>query len=365
MSSDDRKTVTTHMPPVAVIGCGAAAREFCLPVLTKYADFRHSIVLVDKSAKQAAAVAQEFGIQHHCTDYQSLPMEVDAAIVTTPHHLHAEQAIHFLEQGKPVFVEKPLGMSASEVQQMLGAANSAGATLMVNNCRRLFPSYRRIYELLRSEEYGAILDVRISDGSPFEWSSVSDFYLRNAAQAKGVFLDRGAHTVDIVHWWLSEHSAGNRPEVIDARHDAMGGAEAHFHVNMAFGKTAVQLAFSRLFKLENCYTIECERANITGRLFQSTRFDIVRDGRTESIRVGRPAPYQEYAWQLLKNFIEVVQGVASPLFTAADVAPSIVLIDESYQHAKLFDLPWYENDPNVALLRGQATTERPAVRTNS
>lgn len=150
MSNDHRKVVTTKLPPVAVIGCGAAAREFCLPVLTKYADFRHSIVLVDKVGTQAAAVAEEFGIQHHCTDYQSLPREVDAAIITTPHHLHAEQAIYFLQQGKPVFVEKPLGMSATEVEQMLGEANAGGATLMVNNCRRLFPTYRRIHELLRA-----------------------------------------------------------------------------------------------------------------------------------------------------------------------------------------------------------------------
>ncbi len=78
----------------------------------------------------------------------------------------------------------------------------------------------------------------------------------------------------------------------------------------------------------------------------------------ESIRVGKPALYHEYAWQLLENFIEVVQGVASPFFTAADVAPSIVLIDESYQLPKPFELPWYENDPNVALLRGQTMNRK-------
>ena len=361
MSIKHQKSVTTRLPTVAVIGCGAAAREFCLPVLTRYADYRHSIVLVDKSGKQAAAVADEFGIQQHCTDFQCLPVEVDAAIVTTPHHLHAQQAIHFLKQGKPVFVEKPLGMSAVEVGQMLDAANTADATLMVNNCRRLFPSYRRVGELLREKAFGEILNVRISDGSPFEWSSVSDFYFRNAALAKGVFLDRGAHTVDVVCWWLSDLCAGNGPQMIDARHDAMGGVEASFYVEMAFGKAAVQLAFSRLYKLENCYSIECEQAQITGRLFQSTKFEIVRNGRAETVRVGKPALYHEYAWQLLENFIEVVQGVASPLFTAADVAPSIVLIDQSYQRARPFEMPWYTQDPNVALLRSQTTTRQSAT----
>jgi predicted dehydrogenase len=278
-----------------------------------------------------------------------VPFEVDGAIVTTPHHLHAEQSIHFLRQGKPVFVEKPMGMSADEVRQMLSAAQSAGATLMVNNCRRLFPAYRRIAELLRSGELGRIERISISDGSPLEWNSVSSFYLRNAKQARGVFLDRGAHTVDVVCWWMS-----GRPDVIDARFDAMGGAEALMHVEMACGSSAIQLAFSRLYKLENCYSIECERACIRGRLYNSTRFEIVRDGRNEPVEAGKPLLYHEYALSLLENFVEVVQGVAVPLFTAADVAPSIEVIDQAYQQARVFEMPWYENDPNLALLRSQS-----------
>jgi predicted dehydrogenase len=256
-----------------------------------------------------------------------------------------------LRQGKPVFVEKPLGMSSAEVTQMLDAATSGRTTLMVNNCRRLFPAYRRVQELLCSGEFGAIENVSISDGSPFDWNSVSAFYLRNAQQARGVFLDRGAHTVDLVCWWLS-----GRPQVMDARYDALGGAEGLMKVQMALGKTDVQLAFSRFYKLENCYTVACEKAQIRGRLFNSSRFEIVRDGRVESIQAGKPALYHEYAWQLLENFVEVVQGLASPLFTAADVAPSIALIDETYQQATPFDLPWYDNDPNLARLRSQRAT---------
>ena len=198
------------------------------------------------------------------------------------------------------------------------------------------------------------MNVRISDGSPFEWNSVSDFYLRNPPQAKGVFLDRGAHTVDIVCWWLR-----GRPQVTDARYDALGGAEALLKVQMALGKTAVQLAFSRLYKLENCYTVECEKAQISGRLFNSSNFEVVRSGRVESIQAGKPALYHEYAWQLLANFIEVVQDISPPLFTAADVAPSIALIDETYQQATPFDFPWYENDPNLAMLQSQAMANNP------
>ncbi len=334
---------------MAVIGCGAAAKEFCFPVLAKYPNFRRDVVVVDRTASQAEAVAAKFGIQNYATDYRSLPIDVDAAIVMTPHAFHAEQSIHFLRQGKPVFVEKPLGMSAAEVAEMLEASSSGNAILMVNNCRRLFPAYARVRELIQSEEYGAVLSINISDGSPFDWNSVSSFYLRDPQAARGVFLDRGAHTVDVVCWWLS----GN-PQVIDARYDAMGGAEGLMKVQLACGQTKIQLTFSRLYKLENCFTVQCERAQIRGRLFNASAFEVERDGNVELIHAGQGVLYHEYAQQLVDNFIDVVQGRASPWFTAVDVAPSISVIDQAYQRATAFEFPWYEADPNIAKLRAAA-----------
>lgn len=348
MSDNRHISAGNNLPRLAIVGCGAAARQFSLPVLTKYPNFADSIVLVDNDASRAGSIADELGIGYHCSDFRELPLEVEAAIITTPHHLHAEQAIHFLRQGKPVFVEKPLGMSASEAQQMLAAADAHGATLMVNQCRRLFPAYRRIQQLLAEQALGPILNIRITDGSAFEWGSVSDFYFRNAALAKGVLLDRGAHTVDLVCWWLPKF-----PQIVSSRHDAVEGAEARMSVEMSCGDAEIQLEFSRLHKLANRYSIECREGRISGRLFQACRFEITRYGKTESIQEGRPILYHQYAWQLLENFLAVVQGIADPLFTAADVSPSIELIDQSYQRAVPYQMPWYDSDPNIQLLRRQ------------
>lgn len=336
------------LPRMAIIGCGAAAREFCLPVLARYPGFAGSAVVVDTRLRQAQAIGQEYGIQHYCSDYQCLPMDVDAAIITTPHHLHAEQSIHFLRQGKSVFVEKPLGMTESEVTSMLEAASLGGATLMVNNCRRLFPAYRKVGEILHCGEYGKILSVEISDGSPFEWNSTSDFYLRDAHKARGVFLDRGAHTVDVLCWWLSD-----QPRVVEAHSDAFGGGEALMEVQLACGDTSIRLNFGRLYKMANCYTIQCAEAQITGRLFDASSFRVARDGRTETVAAGKPLLYHEYAWKLVENFVGVVQGREPPLFEAAHVAPSISVIDEAYRRATSFEFPWYEVDPNIAGLQAE------------
>ncbi len=337
---------SSPLPRVAVVGCGAAAREFCLPRLARYDAHRGLVVVVDRNLGQAKAVAEEFGMEHYGTDYRDLPLDVEAAVIATPHHLHAEQALFFLQQGKPVFVEKPLGMSAAEVTQMLDAARANRVTLMVNNCRRLFPAYRSVQELLHSGKYGKVLRIVIHDGSELAWTSVSAFQIRDAAESRGVFLDRAAHTADIVCWWL-----GDKPRVIRASSDALGGAESVMDVELASGDTSIHLKFSRLYRLENCFHIECEKARIDGRLFNAANYQVTRNGQTESIAVEPPALYHEYARKLVDNFIAVIQGNAQPLFVAEDVAPSISILEEAYQVADSYDLPWYDSDPNISILR--------------
>ena len=48
--------------------------------------------------------------------------------------------------------------------------------------------------------------------------------------------------------------------------------------------------------------------------------------------------------------VEQSYEVAAPLFLAADVAPSIGVIEEAYEQARPAEMPWYETDPNIAFL---------------
>jgi predicted dehydrogenase len=272
-------------------------------------------------------------------------MDVDAAVITTPHHLHAEQASYFLGQGKHVFVEKPLGMTTDQVAGMLASASLGRAVLMVNNYRRLFPAYGRVRELLASGRLGNIQRINIADGTRFAWQSASAFYLRER-RARGVLMDRGAHTIDILCWWL-----GQLPRVVSARSDSIDGIEGLVEVQLTHREATIQLRFSRFDRLANLYSIQCDEATIAGRLFDYARFRLLHDDRVESISSGKSRPHVEYAWQLFRNFIGVVQQREAPLFSAEHVAPSITVIEQAYQQATPFDVPWYDSDPNIAVIR--------------
>ncbi|MBL7783464.1 MAG: Gfo/Idh/MocA family oxidoreductase, partial [Saprospiraceae bacterium] len=65
--------------------------------------------------------------------------EVDAVLITTRHDAHARQVIEALQSGKHVFVEKPLALTAQEIDEIIAAYEQSGKTLTVGFNRRFSP----------------------------------------------------------------------------------------------------------------------------------------------------------------------------------------------------------------------------------
>ena len=84
---------------------------------------------IDPAARDAAQSAAQADNPRSYGDYTELLRQdnVDAVVIATPCHLHAEMAVAALRAGKHVFCEKPLAISAEQVQLVLDAArNSTG-----------------------------------------------------------------------------------------------------------------------------------------------------------------------------------------------------------------------------------------------
>ncbi|PVX36682.1 Gfo/Idh/MocA family oxidoreductase [Janthinobacterium sp. 78] len=81
----------------------------------------------------AARSARELGWHRSTGDWRALVNDpaIDAIIVATPPATHKDIVLAALALGKPVFCEKPLGMSAAESLQLAQAAEAAGVANMV------------------------------------------------------------------------------------------------------------------------------------------------------------------------------------------------------------------------------------------
>lgn len=82
--------------------------------------------------------------------------DVDAVAIATPIRTHAPMALAAIRAGKHVLVEKPLAASVRDAEEMVDAAGKAGVVLMVDHTFIYSPSVRKIKEVVRSEDFGAL-----------------------------------------------------------------------------------------------------------------------------------------------------------------------------------------------------------------
>jgi predicted dehydrogenase len=132
---------------------------------------------------------------------------VDVVHLTTPNHLHFDQARAVLAAGKHVVCEKPLGMDATETAELLRLAEQSGLVHAVNFNIRFYPQCQDARALVHAGEIG---DVRLISGGYLQdwllrdtdWNWRLDPPLGGSLRAVG---DIGSHWLDLVTFITGRH----------------------------------------------------------------------------------------------------------------------------------------------------------------
>ncbi len=329
-------SIVEHAPRIALIGCGAIAEKFYLPALVRRREIRDRLVLVDASAERAAAIARRFGIARFETDYQAVCGAVDGAIVATPHAAHYAIARELLAAGCHVLCEKPLTETHAQGAALVELARQQGCHLLVNNTRRLFPTSVKVKSIINSGVLGPLRSIRYHEGGPFAWPTATGFYF-SGANPRGVLLDRGAHALDLLCWWL-----GGRPRLTKAQTDSFGGPEGVAWLNLDYDDCQCDVRMSWLSKLANKVEIVGERGRVSHPVYDLCALRLELAGQPDQRIELRSAAktYNDLAVVLIDNFVEVIAGRAEPLVPASAVLDSLAVLETSYAHATRFDMPW-------------------------
>lgn len=193
---------------IAFIGAGSLANRRHYPTLTEMPDVEVAAVS-DLVAEKAAQTAQRWGIPRTYVDYKKMLAEVDPQavyLIMPPQHLY-HPLVELLRQGRHVFVEKPLGISAQQARVFAYEAERSGSLTMVGCMRRFIPA---MTELKR----------RVEARGPLHTVSVT--YLKSAALGEmGGWLDGevdmltagGVHAVDNLRWLAGGEVTSVRSDV--------------------------------------------------------------------------------------------------------------------------------------------------------
>jgi len=149
---------------VAIVGCGAHARAQHAVPLARYAAERPGeIALVaacDVLVERAERFCEEYGFAKAYDDLDAMLEDAapDAVACLVPPEAVAKVGAGLLERGVPCLIEKPPGLTRSEAQSLLKAAESTGTPHMVSMNRRFVPHLNRA--LAWAREQGEIVALR-------------------------------------------------------------------------------------------------------------------------------------------------------------------------------------------------------------
>jgi len=155
---------------------------------------------------RAPALAERYGMAYEADKATLLARpDIDAIIVTTPHHLHVDEAVAAFAQGKHVLVEKPLATSVADCDRMIAAAAAAKRTLAVGYQQRFRTCNRRACELIREGAIGKVLAVQLSmpmyAGAIKAGGFGGNWAWWNDPASVGHLINSSPHGIDLLRWF--------------------------------------------------------------------------------------------------------------------------------------------------------------------
>ena len=151
---------------VGLVGAGAFMRGTLVPALREQGVAFAAVCA--RSGASAASLAERLEAPIAGTDAYELVRspDLDAIVVATPHSSHARIAAAALEQGKSVWVEKPLAVSWEQLGEV--AARAQSGLLLVGHNRRFAPLAQTLKEAVGGR---LMIHIRVGAGPlpPGHW----------------------------------------------------------------------------------------------------------------------------------------------------------------------------------------------------
>jgi len=183
------------MEPVrwGILGTAAIATSRFIPAM-RDARAARLVAIASRDAAKAKAVAGEFAIPRHFGSYDALLADpgIEAVYLPLPNHLHVEWAARALAAGKHVLCEKPLCLSAADVETLLAARDASGRHIEEAFSYRNHPQWSRIGELVAG---GAIGVPRAAQGTLAKQFLDPADIRNNADKGGGALYDLGSYAI--------------------------------------------------------------------------------------------------------------------------------------------------------------------------
>lgn len=154
--------------------------------------------IYDVNTAAAEALATELGARVAASPDEIWVSDVDAVLIASSTHTHAELLSSAIRAGKPAYCEKPIDLDINRVKEVASQARESMLPILVGFSRRFDANHRGIREEFQRGEIGKLEMMHITARDPkppaLEYIKVSGGQLR----------DQAIHFFDLSRWLAGE-----------------------------------------------------------------------------------------------------------------------------------------------------------------
>ena len=179
---------------VAFVGGGNYASRVLIPAFRRAG--ANLTALVTSGGMTAVHHGKKNGFLIASTDIEQAFVDaVDTVVIATQHNLHASKTIHALENGKHVFVEKPLALTHEEIDNIESRQKDAKTMVMVGYNRRFSPHIQKIKNLLDAKPSPKTFIMTMNAGE-----IPKDHWSQDAKIGGGRIIGEACHYIDLMRF---------------------------------------------------------------------------------------------------------------------------------------------------------------------
>ncbi len=187
---------------IALIGCGGTARNY-RHIYTQIpgAQLRLVVDAVEERARDAAA---QLHVERWSTDFtECLTPDIDIVDISTPNHLHAEQAIAALRDGKHVIIQKPIAATVQEAEGIVEAARETQMQAGMYMGQLDNPLIHDVKSIVHDGKLGRVSAVHCRAATTRGLRATRDDWRSSLAKTGGgALIQLGVHLLNAMQWLM-------------------------------------------------------------------------------------------------------------------------------------------------------------------
>lgn len=194
----------------AIIGCGRISRWHAEAIANNSdeAVLAATCDILENAAIEKANIYRKFFPNADVkiyTDYREMleKEEIDVVTIATESGYHPEIAIHCMNMGKHVIVEKPMALSTKDADMMIEAARNNNVKLCVSHQNRFNPPIQQLRRAMEGGRFGKLVNGMAS----IRWNRNMDYYRQAPWRGTweldgGTLMNQCIHNIDLLQWMM-------------------------------------------------------------------------------------------------------------------------------------------------------------------